>query len=222
MRKEEIKRNKAKLIDFEYILFDIGKIPVIIPGLIWLRPKWTYENDAAKRRIRGGAILMVNHSGFTDPILAQFAVWYRRQHFVAAKELFEGKVRNKLFHIFHCIEVDRENFNIGTFRSITDHLDGGKIVTIYPEGHINMSEGAVDAFKSGVVMMALRSGKPIVPVYTKAPAKIWNRAVFCIGQPVNLREEYGPMPTMDEIREISERLRKKELELEKIIQKGNR
>ena len=210
------KNKKAKLIDFNYFLFDFGKFMGILPGLVWLRPKWVYESKKAKKRIRGGAILMFNHTGFADPVFAQFAVWYRRQHFVAAKELFSGR-KNWIFNVFHCIEIDRQNFSFNTFRDITAHLDSGKVVTIYPEGKINGSDESVTAFKSGTVMIALRSGKPIIPVYVKKPENFWHRAVFCIGEPIDLRAEYGAMPSIDTVEKISEELRDKEIMLSKLI-----
>lgn len=211
---------KAPLLSWDYFLYDFGKFWAILPGLVWLRPKWMYENKAAKKRVRGSAILMFNHTGFTDPIMGQFTVWYRRQHYVAAKELFRGKWLNWLFHVFHCIEVDRENFNFQTFRDITQHLEDGKIVCIYPEGHINEDKsGALTAFKSGVVMMALRSGRPVIPIYVRKPARWYNRAVFVIGEPINLREKYGALPSMQVIEQISEDLKNKEAELCNLIGK---
>ena len=212
--KDTPKRTRAKLFDFDYILFDIGKALAIVPGLIWMRPKWRYETENAKKRIRGGAILIFNHAGFVDPIAAQFAVWYRRQHFVATKELFHTPFLRWLFGVFHCIEVDRENFSMNTFRDITEHLKGGKIVSIFPEGHINTtSDTSVTPFKSGVVMMALRSGMPVVPVYMKMPDKWYRRAVFVIGDTIDLRSKYGALPSMKVIADITADLHNKELEL---------
>ena len=140
-------------------------------------------------------------------------------HFVAADELFEKKFTRWLFtYAFHCIEVNRKNFNLGTFREITDHLTAGNIVSIYPEGHVNASEAEVDVFKSGLVMMAIRSGVPIVPIYSKTPEKWYRRTVYCIGEPIDVRERLGAMPSMDSIQKFSEFLREKEAELKKIAE----
>ena len=208
--------DRARLIDPGYFLFDLGKLIAFPPGLVWFRPRFIYESKRAKKRLRGGAILMINHTGFTDPIMAQFAVWYRRQHFVATTELFSSPFRRWLFGVFHCIEIDRSNFNLGTFRTITAALEGVKVVTIYPEGHINDEKG-VAAFKDGIVMMALRSGRPVVPLYIRKQEKWYERATFVIGEPINLKERYGGLPSMDTVREISEALRKKEIELKELI-----
>ena len=212
------KITKSHIIDPRYIVHDFGKLTAAPLGLLWLRPRWIYENAAAKKRIRGGALLMFNHTGFIDPILDQIAVWYRRHHFVATKELFR-RGRGWLFRQFGCIEVDRENFNLSTFREVTDHLRAGNIVSIYPEGRINTDgEDGVAVFKSGMVMMALRSGVPVVPVYVRPPKRFYNRAVFIIGEPIDLASRYGRLPSVDTVERISADLRDKELELQRLCQ----
>ena len=212
MKRKKI--TKTRVFDPRYLVFDFGRLTAVPLGLLWLRPKWIYENAAAKKRIRGGALLMFNHTGFIDPILDQFAVWYRRQHFVAATELFTDGFRGWLFRQFHCIEVDRRNFNLSTFRDVTDHLAAGNVVSIYPEGRINTGEkDGVSVFKSGMVMMALRSGVPVVPIFVRPPRRFWNRARFVIGEPVDLRAEYGALPSVDTVERISADLREKELRL---------
>lgn len=212
------KITKARFIDLRYILFDTARILGIIPGLIWLRPKWRFESKKAKKFARGGVIFMFNHNGFADPIYDQFAIWYRRQHFVAAKELFNTKAKHVLFTIFKCIEIDRENFNISSFREITDHLRAGNAVSIFPEGHINGDDSGVAAFKTGIVMMAARSGSPVVPVYAKPQKKWYKRAVFCIGDPIDIKAECGPIPTMEQIEDVSDRFRKIEIKLKSMTE----
>ena len=216
--KKNKKITRAKFIDFRYTLFDLGRFFAILPGLIWLRPKWVFESEKAKRFVRGGVIFMFNHTGFADPIYDQFAIWYRRQHFVAATELFDSKVRRVLFTIFRCIEIDRENFNISSFRTIIDHLTAGNAVTIFPEGHINAGDNEVAVFKTGIVMMAARSGCPVVPVYTKEPKKWYNRIVFCVGEPIDIRSECGAVPTMEQIENVSKKFRRTEIKLKSLTE----
>lgn len=210
---------KARVFDFWYFWHDLFKFFGLIPGLIWLRPRRIYQSPEARKHIRGGAILAVNHIGFADPIYACYALWYRRQHFVATKELFRWRVTNRLFHMFRCIEIDRDNFGMDTFRDITDYLKEGRVVTIYPEGHINTAGEAAGmaAFKSGVVMMALRSRKPIVPLYVRPAAKWWQRTTFVFGDPIDICAEHGTVPSLDVIQEIAGSLRDREQELALLI-----
>ena len=63
-----------------YFLYDFGKITAVIPCLLWYRMKRLYASPEAKKKIKGGAILISNHSGNVDPIAIMTAVWYRR-HF---------------------------------------------------------------------------------------------------------------------------------------------
>ncbi|MDD7394040.1 MAG: hypothetical protein PUG24_06570, partial [Eubacteriales bacterium] len=90
------------MFSIRYLFYDFVKITAAIPGLICFRPKLVYENKKAKKKIRGGAMIVSNHVGFRDPVYLQFAVWYRRQHFVCLKKLFEGRAA-LLFKGFLCI-----------------------------------------------------------------------------------------------------------------------
>ncbi|MBS7263231.1 MAG: 1-acyl-sn-glycerol-3-phosphate acyltransferase [Eubacteriales bacterium] len=168
-----------------YIFYYFVKYTAALPGLIWMRPKILFESEAAAERIRGGAILIANHMGFFDPVYMMFAVWYRRQHFVCLKSFFEGKA-GWLFRQFHCIPIDKNNFGMGSFRAIIDELKKDEVVSLFPEGKVNDGSGELAAFKSGVVLMALRSGKPIIPIYVR-PKKHWyERLRVMIGEPIRV------------------------------------
>ena len=106
---------RAKLFSLKYLVYDFVKVTAALPGLLWLRPRWRYENKEARRRIRGGAVVIANHVGFFDPIYVMFAIWYRRHHFICGKEFFESKSRWWFEH-FLCIPVDR-----GNFKDIAEH-----------------------------------------------------------------------------------------------------
>ena len=156
-----MKKQKKKT---NYLFYDFVKITAALPGWLWFRTKRVYATEQAKQKIKGGALLISNHSGDIDPIILMFAIWYRRQHFIATTELFDSKLKRFMFEHFRCIEIDRENVSMKVFRQIVDHLQNGKVVSMFPEGHITRNE-EVQKFKSGVVLMAVTAKKPIVPVY---------------------------------------------------------
>ena len=203
------RKNKNGPFSLRYLVFDIIKITAALPGLIWFRPKWIYESREAKKKVRGGALVVSNHNGIFDPIYLMFAVWYRRHHFICTKELYESRAR-PLFRAFMCIPIDRANFGIDSMRTITDELKRGSLVSIFPEGKINVGTDAVSAFKSGMVLMALRGNAPIVPVYIKKKKHFWSRLTFVIGEKTDVSAAYGERPTLPQIEEISEEVRKKE------------
>ena len=120
-----------------------------------------------------------------------------------------------MFENFHCIEIDRENFGMNIFRRIIDLLKRGKLVVMFPEGHVTKDE-EVQKFKSGMVLMAVTSQKPIVPVYIKIRKSIWHRQYVVFGEPINPVEVLGGMPSLADMDKIADILREKEQEL-KII-----
>ena len=207
-------KKRNKIFGKRFFVYDFLRVTGVLPGLIWYRPKRVYESEAAKARIRSGAVLIANHIGFADPIYCMYAVWYRRHHFVCLKDLWDRKPA-LLFHNILTIPIDRENFNVNSLRQIADELENGSLVTLFPEGHIN-STGELAVFKSGMVLMALRGRAPIVPLYVKAKKHFWSRAVFVFGEPLDVCAEYGPRPTMVQIEEVTARLKEKEESLRKL------
>jgi 1-acyl-sn-glycerol-3-phosphate acyltransferase len=61
------------------------------------------------------------------------------------------------------IWIDRETADFAAFRSASDALSKGKAVGISPEG-TRSQDGALQPGKPGVVLLALRSNAPIIPV----------------------------------------------------------
>ena len=207
-------KERNKLFGRRFFVYDFLRVTGVLPGLLWYRPKWVYESEEAKKRIRGGAVLIANHIGFADPIYCMYAVWYRRHHFVCLKDLYDRKPA-LLFHNILTIPIDRENFNMNSLRQIADELTDGSLVTLFPEGHIN-STGELAAFKSGMVLMALRGKAPIVPMYVKPQKHFWNRVVFAFGEPLDVCSLYGARPTMAQIEEVTALLKQKEESLRKL------
>ena len=198
-----------------YFFYDFVKITAAIPGLLWFRPKKIYTSDKAKEKIRGGALLISNHSGDYDPIILMFGIWYRRHHFIATSELFDTKIKRFMFEHFHCVEIDKENVSMKTFREIVDLLQKDKIVSMFPEGHVTRNE-EVQKFKSGVVLMALTAKKSIIPTYVKKRKNIWQRQRIIIGEPIDPMNIFGKMPSLADMEKIADILREKENELKQI------
>lgn len=204
-------------IKFNYFFYDFVKATAAIPGVICLRPKWIFENEEAKKKIKGGAVVMSNHLGYGDPVYIQMTLWYRRHHIICTKEFFETAWPGYFFKYFLCIPIDRDNFGIDTFRSIVDHLKNEEIVSIFPEGHINQNDdGKLNAFKTGMVYMAYQSKKPIVPVYIKKKDKVFSPTVMVIGEAVDVASQCEGHSIMAKMDEIAKQLYEKELQLEKL------
>lgn len=214
MRNGEKKQNSV--FSLRYWFYDFVKITSALPGLLAFRPKRIYETPQARKKLRGGALLIANHVGFTDPVYLMLTIWYRRHHFICIEDFFRSKARWLFVH-FLCIPIDRENFSMDSFREITGHLQAGEIVSMFPEGHVNDTpDGAVSSFKSGMVLMAMRSGVPIVPIYVRKPNHWYERLVVVIGEPVDITKQYGSRPSFAQVEELAALLHNKEIELKKL------
>lgn len=195
-----------------------------LPLLLWYRPKKVYASKAAKAKLKGGLILMSNHVSMRDPMYLIVGILSRRHHFVTAKELFDNKFRRWLFKkCFLCIEINRENFSLSSFREIIEHINMGDMVTMFPEGHINVEQKGVNSFKGGIVMMALKTHCPIVPVYIQKKKHWYSRLVLYIGEPIKVDEyKSGTIATVNDIHRISEILKEREEELELLCNKNKK
>ena len=66
-------------------------------------------------------LIAPNHNGFTDIMIVANAFWNRRLRFVATKDLYTNKFRRFLFNgLFACIDVDKQNVSMKTFKNVKD------------------------------------------------------------------------------------------------------
>ena len=113
-----------------------------------------------------------------------------------------------------CIPVDRENVTIDMYHDVADVLDSGKLLIIFPEGHINFDEKPdVKNFKGGVALFAIMNKVPVVPVYIVKRQKWYHRQKIVLGEPIHLEKVCGGTPSIRDVDKVSIYLHEKEEEL---------
>ena len=217
---KEKENKKAPALSFKYFMYDFVRITAA-PGLLLFRPKKIYVSEKAKQdlKTKGGALIISNHISLFDPMYLMLSIWKRRHHFIAMKELSQGKFKTFLFKkAFLCILIDRDNFSMKTFKEIVSHLKQGEIVSMFPEGHVNTEKEGVNEFKSGMIVMALKSGCPIIPVYIKRREHWYSRLVIGVGEAIDSKSfAKGPIATLEEINSAASYLHEQEKKLEEIV-----
>lgn len=208
-------KNRAKLFSFKNFFHDFVRITGS-PVALWHRPKVVYTTEKARERLRGGVLLIANHTGVYDPILMMLAVPYRRQFFIISEEVMDKPFLGRLFRACRCIRIDRQNPNLATFREIISRLKDGEVISMFPEGHIHQDDGTA-AFKSGMVLMAVRSGVPIVPLYLSPKKGFFGRLRVVVGERVSVTELYGEHPTFAQIDAATKLLYEREEELKEYL-----
>lgn len=209
------KPKKAKFFSIKYFVHDFIRVTGALSALLIYRPKVIYENEAAKKKLRGKALIISNHTGFLNPIHLVLTFWYRRLRIVCREDFFN--TAKWLFKSFLCIPINVQNPGLHSIREITAHLNGGEVVAIFPEGHISRNESGMDSFKSGMVLMAVRAKAPIVPVYIKPRRPWYARLRVVVGEPVDIEKICGDRPTFSQIEAVSASLFEKEKSLESLL-----
>jgi 1-acyl-sn-glycerol-3-phosphate acyltransferase len=136
----------------------------------------------------GPLIVASNHTQYADPVLVCVAV-PRRLQWMAKKQLFVLPFR-KFFEFIGSFPVDREGGGRGAIRAALAFLAEGWALGIFPEG-THRGAGASREAKSGVVVLALRSGASVLPVHVgKLPGPRsrlrGQRLHIFVGEPVHM------------------------------------
>ena len=122
---------------------------------------------------KGPFILAVNHASYLDPALVYAVVLdklNKKVHSIGAKELFKKKLWDLIYRVWwESIPLD------GAVEKAINYLKHGEIVCIFPEGGRTATGKIGKPVGSGVAVMALRTGAPIIPILLKGTFDVWPR-----------------------------------------------
>ena len=111
----------------------------------------------------GPVILVANHRSFIDPLVLGGSVDRRVTYMMHAKYYDKPSI-NWFCRMARCIVVEDPGENLAALRAAIEVLKAGKVVGIFPEGHISV-DGTLQPLQPGLAFMARRSGAPVVPVW---------------------------------------------------------
>lgn len=160
------------------MLYYIAIILLFIPLVILYPTKVIGKRNIPKK---GGVILCGNHQSNVDVLL--FAIKFRRQKFLAKKELSKNWFSKSLLKSLGCIFVDRKNPGVEAYKKVCAHLNKGGAMTIFPEGTRKITTEESMAMKNGVAMFALKTSSPVVPIAIIKKPSIFRRNVILVGEP---------------------------------------
>ncbi|MFC5679227.1 lysophospholipid acyltransferase family protein [Aeromicrobium endophyticum] len=124
----------------------------------------------------GGFVLAPNHISHLDPFLiSHFMVDQGiSPRFLAKDTLMTLPVGGRILRNAEQIPVYRSTAGAAeSLRAAIDAVEGGSVVTIYPEGTITRDPAAWPMTgRTGAVRVALATGRPLVPVMQWGPQQI--------------------------------------------------
>ncbi|MGH3889137.1 MAG: lysophospholipid acyltransferase family protein [Pseudonocardiaceae bacterium] len=124
----------------------------------------------------GGGVVVINHTGYLDFVLAALPFWRERGRlvrFMAKQEVFTSRVTGPLMRAMHHIPVDR-TAGAASFRAAVEALRAGELVGVFPEATISRSF-CLKEFKSGATRMARAAGVPLIPVTLWGSQRVWTK-----------------------------------------------
>ncbi len=135
------------------------------------------EGDLAAIPREGPVIIAANHASNFDAVV--LGAWLtpalgRRIHWLGKKELFAWPVVGWAAGNSGVHPVDRGAADADAFRLAKRILDEGQVLFVFPEG-TRSADGALQAARDGVAVLALRTGAAIVPIGISGSNGVWPR-----------------------------------------------
>jgi 1-acyl-sn-glycerol-3-phosphate acyltransferase len=121
------------------------------------------KRDFPKVPAGGPLILVTNHINSLEVPLLFTHLQPRRMIGLAKIETWDSKFMGWLFNLWEVIPIRRGEADLEALRRCLDVLKAGDILAIAPEG-TRSYHGRLLRGQPGTVMIALRSGAPILPI----------------------------------------------------------
>lgn len=157
----------------------------IVVGLIWTingRIKYMHRD---RLPVNDNYILVGPHRSWWDPVWYAVAAYPKHFIFMAKIELFKFPPLAWLIRAAGAFPVDRENVGPSVIKvPVRELKSGDRSLIIFPSGSRHSAE-----LKSGTILIAKMSGKPIVPAVYQGPVNFSqlfkrNNTTINFGEPI--------------------------------------
>ena len=171
---------------------------------------------------KGSFLFTSNHVSLGDPTVLGVAS-PRPMHFMAKKELFEGKRWGWWFSWTNCIPISRNKKDYKSTKMALRFLKEGRIVALFPEG-TRSETGDLKEPELGVGFLVVKSKAPVIPVYIhgtreavpiNGPYKIWSPIKVYIGKPIDFKGMEESSTKREKYKFVSEKIMQAIAELKK-------
>jgi 1-acyl-sn-glycerol-3-phosphate acyltransferase len=166
------------------------------------------DKQLARIPTQGPLILATNHVNFLEVPIVYTHLQPRPVTGFAKAETWDNRLMGWLFDQWQAIPIQRGEADVAALRSGLKALSDGQILAVAPEG-TRSGDGILRQGHPGIVLIALRSGAPILPMAVHGAERFWSnfkkfkRTDFFleVGRPFNLRNLSGTI-SRDQRREM--------------------
>lgn len=139
----------------------------------------------------GPVILASNHTAGIDPLVQiGTSCDHRFPAYIVAEEYYHVPIAKYFMAMVHCIPVDRKNPGKAFYVAALKHLRAGGCLGIFPQGQFERPDEEAPEGKSGVGLIALRTGATVIPCHISG-TRYFNNPFAAIFFRHNVRIRYG-------------------------------
>ena len=143
-----------------------GVIRVVFTPICWVMFDFKLEGKENIEKIKNtGAVSIMNHINFIDCVLVALAMPKQRIYFVTLESNFRIPLACSLIRALGAVPLSG---NSKTLKELMDAmytaLGHGDVVHMYPEGVLYPYCNELRKFKTGAFHMAVKTGKPVLPM----------------------------------------------------------
>lgn len=148
----------------------------------------------------GNYVICANHRGMADPLWILFALKLRKTcpRIMAKEAVLKVPVIGAILKHVGVFGVRRGENDIHAVKEGLASLKSGQNLLLFPEG-TRVKPGSRISAKSGAVMLAMRTGTPILPVYIETKRHPFSPMRCVIGKPYLPLAENPRRATQEEL-----------------------
>ena len=141
--------------------------------LVLARPAFRFRVEGREHiPLEGPGILVAPHRSWLDPACVGGAC-PRPVHFLILSSVYQKPWARWFYRGMRSLPVTPGGkASISSLRGALRHLRSGKLIGIFPEGHV-VTDETESIVHPGAAMLAIRSGAPVIPLDIRGSATAW-------------------------------------------------
>ncbi|SFJ37344.1 lysophospholipid acyltransferase family protein [Planctomicrobium piriforme] len=155
----------------------------------------------------GGALLLINHQSFVDPLVAAVAM-QRPVSYLARHNLFQIPILGWILRHTYVMPIRRGSAGTESIRLAVERLQQGYYVGLFPEG-TRSRDGKLQEIKPGFMAIVKRAKVPVIPVGVAGAIRAFPRGAMIV-RPYTVRVVIGDPISVEEAEQLTQRGREQE------------